>query len=515
MPSHRTEFLIGQLLMADFPGTSVTPQTRDLIITHALGGVTLFQKNVEHPAQVAALCRDLQQVVAAAGLPSLLVAIDQEGGSVERLPLGMPGAMALGATGAAAYAERAGELTGRVLRAAGITVNFAPVLDVNTNPANPVIGTRSFGEDPALVSGLGRAYVRGLQRQGVMATAKHFPGHGDTDVDSHFDLPVVRHSRERLEAVEFAPFRAVSGEVAAIMTAHVAVVPMGMTPATLSPALLDGILRRDWRFEGVIFTDSLAMAAIVDHVGAGRAAVQALLAGADVLLALGGEQILAEVFAAVRQAVDDGVLSPARLEQSFRRLARVRAAMPAAGARGGEGSAGVADERALAVFAREVATAAVTLVRNDARTVPLPGGRVRVITLADGYGAGPTLGSALRRLRPEVEEIVGDPPGGQVDAAADETLIIVTHSHGRPDPRHVDVVRRAHARAGDRLVVVAAGTPYDLAAFPQISSYLATYGREAVMLEAAARLLVGEIGPRGRLPVSIPGCHPAGWGVVW
>jgi len=500
--------------MADFAGTSVTPQIRDLMTAHALGGVTLFQKNVEHPAQVAALCRDLQQAAAAAGLPPLLVAIDQEGGSVERLPLGMPGAMALGATRSAALAEQAGALTGRALSAAGVNVNFAPVLDVNTNPANPVIGTRSFGDDPALVGALGRAYVRGLQRHGLMATAKHFPGHGDTEVDSHLDLPVVPHALERLGAVEFAPFREVSGEVAAIMTAHVAVATMGMTPATLSPALLEGILRREWGFGGIIFTDSLAMAAIADHVGAGRAAVLALLAGADVLLALGGESILGEVFTAVRRAVADGIVSVERLEQSVRRIERVRAAMaPPVGSdpspRGATGSE-------LQQFAREVASTAVTLVRNETGAVPLRGGRIHIITVRPRDATGPTLGSALRGWRPDVAEIVVDPAGReQVEVSPDEPTVLVTHSRGRPDPLQSEFVRRVHRDAGNRLIVVATGTPYDLAAFPEVPSYVATYGREPVMLEAAARLLAGESAPRGRLPVSIPGCHPGGWGVVW
>lgn len=510
--------------MADFTGTAATPQVRDLITTHAIGGVTLFAKNVQDSAQVATLCRDLQETAAAAGLPPLLVAIDQEGGSVERLPLGMPGAMALGAAGSASAAERAGELTGRALRAAGVNVNFAPVLDVNTNPANPVIGTRSFGEDPTLVSALGRAYVRGLQRQGVMATAKHFPGHGDTAVDSHLDLPVLPHSLERLRAVEFAPFREISGHVAAMMTGHIVVAAMGMTPATLSPALLDGMLRREWGFEGVIFTDSLAMSAILDHVGPGRAAVLALLAGADVLLALGSESLLGEVIGAVREAVAGGMLSVERMAQSVRRLERSRAgvATAAAGAAesgsGGSGARGAdgpgAGNAGLAQFAREVAAHAVTLVRNERGAVPLKGGRIRVITLAQRGTSGPTLGQALGRLRGDIEEIVVDPEGGEIDSTPGEATVMVTHSRGDPDPRQVEMVRRAHRAEGDRLIVVATGTPYDLAAFPDVSSYVATYGREIAMLEGAARLLTGEIAPRGRLPVSIPGCHPVGWGVV-
>jgi len=497
--------------MADFPGTAVTPHLRDLIASRALGGVTLFAKNVEGAAQVAELCRGLQTAATEAGLPPLLIAVDQEGGTVERLPLGMPGAMSLGAAGSIAYTERAGALTGRALRAVGVNVNFAPVLDVNTNPANPVIGVRSFGEDPARVAAFGAAYVRGLQGEGVMATAKHFPGHGDTTVDSHLDLPVVPHARERLEAVEFRPFREVSGEVAALMTAHVAVAPMGMTPATLSPALVEGIVRREWGFEGIIFTDSLAMAAIADHIGAARAGVLALLAGADVLLALGGEKVLAEVAAAARQAVTDGILPAQRLERSFHRLDRFQQRMARATA--GRHTGGASDHAEVQTFSAEVAEAAVTLVRNETRMIPLPDGPLRLIML--GGDTGPTLGRALSGRRPHVVEVRLDPRDGRVEGDAGGLTVIVTHSRGTPDPLAVECVRAAHRRGADRLIVVATGTPYDLAAFPEVRSYLATYGREPVMLEAAARLLTGEIAPRGRLPVSIPGCHPAGWGVVW
>jgi beta-N-acetylhexosaminidase len=346
-----------------------------------------------------------------------------------------------------------------------------------------------------------------------MATAKHFPGHGDTAVDSHLDLPIVPHARERLEAVEFRPFREVSGEVAALMTAHVAVAPMGMTPATLSPALLEGIVRREWGFEGIIFTDSLAMAAVAEHLGSARAGVLALLAGADVLLALGGEEVLAEVFGAVRQAVADGILSAARLERSFHRLERFRERMARAAA--GQRAGGEAGEGEARQFGAEVAAAAVTLVRNENGLVPLKDSPVRVVTLAPAGETGPTLGRMLSGRRPDVDEIRLDPREGAFQGNSGIPTVVVTHSRGTPDPRQVDLVRAAHRLVGDRLIVVATGTPYDLAAFPEVSCYVATYGREPVMLEAAARLLAGEISPHGLLPVAIPTCHPAGWGVVW
>ncbi|MGH7752902.1 MAG: glycoside hydrolase family 3 C-terminal domain-containing protein, partial [Gemmatimonadales bacterium] len=208
-----------------------------------------------------------------------------------------------------------------------------------------------------------------------------------------------------------------------------------------------------------------------------------------------------------------GILSAQRLERSFHRLERLRERIARAAA--GRHAGGGAGEPEREQFGAEVAAAAVTLVRNETRMIPLRDGPLRVITLAPGGDTGPTLGRALSRRRPDVVEVRLDPRDGRIEGDAGGLTIIVTHSRGTPDPPAVELVRAAHRRAGDRLVVVASGTPYDLAAFPEVRCYLATYGREPVMLEAAARVLTGEIAPRGRLPVSIPRCHPAGWGVVW
>lgn len=521
------ERLVGPLVMVDFSGRSPSPRLSHLISRRHLGGVVLFPKNIESAAQTAHLCRELQELARQAGAPPLLIAADQEGGAVERLPLGLPGAMALGATGSAALAEEAGRLAGRALRAAGVGVNFAPVLDVNTNPENPVIGIRSFGEDPELVARLGSAFARGLLQSGVAATGKHFPGHGDADRDSHLELPVVGHGLERLEAVELLPFhRAVQQGLPALMTAHVAFTAFSPLPATLCPPLLEGVLRQRWGFDGVVFTDALSMAAVRDHVGAGTAAVLALLAGADVLLALGEEELQEEVFDAVDRALAEGVLSTARLRQSHRRLQRLRAAavLPAGPAEGPEvaqapAEAGV-EETTVRARADEMAALAVTVVRRAPGMVPLPDGPVVVVTTAAGeapeVGAAPTLGEMLRALHRPARE-VRLPPGEGWDGAPGErgTVVLVTHSRGSPSPWHAGLVRRALEVHGDRLVLVATGTPYDLAATPTVSTYLVTYGREPALLQAAARVLAGVSPPRGRLPVTIPGLHPAGTGIVW
>ena len=514
------EVLIGQLLMADFSGFSPSPEITRLITEQHLGGVLLFQKNIESPAQVARLCRDLQDLARQAGSPPLLIAVDQEGGPVERLPLGLPGAMALGATRSAAFAEEAGRITGRALRAVGCNVDFAPVLDVNSNPANPIIGVRSFGEEPGLVAQLGSAFAAGLQREGVAATGKHFPGHGDADLDSHLDLPVVAHGMERLEAVEFLPFRhAIREGLGALMTAHIAFTAFGSIPATLSPPVLEGMLRRAWGFDGVVFTDSFAMAPIKEHVGAGPAAVLALLAGADVLLALGGSDLQREVFASVRRAAEQGVLSVQRLRQSFERVQRLRPRMTPPGPPA-EAEAVVASAE-LRQRAAEIAGHAVTLVRNEAGMIPLPDGPADVLSLVpqaripEDAAGQPTLSAMLRTLQRPARDVLLSAGDSWDGATGGGVVIVVPHSQGRPSPWQVDLVRRAHEAHGDRLVVVATGTPYDLADLPPVSTYVATYGREPGLLMAAARMLLGAAPPRGRLPVTIPGRYPVGHGIVW
>ncbi len=516
MEAHPPEALIGQLVMVDFPGTTPPADLRRLIAERSLGGIILFQKNVASAAQTASLCFDLQEVARRAGRPPLLIAIDQEGGPVERVPLGVPGAMALGATQAPAYAEKAGRLAGRVLRAVGANVDFAPVLDVNTNPLNPVIGIRSFGEEPEAVGRMGLAFAAGLHAEGVIATGKHFPGHGDTVVDSHHDLPVVAHALDRLEAVEFLPFReAIRGGLPAVMTAHIAFTVAGMVPATLSPVLLDGTLRRRLGFTGVIFTDSLAMSPIKNRIGVGRAAVQAILAGADVLLALGGGDVSAEVLAALQQAVERGEVTRERLQQSVQRLQRLRARIGPADPVGEAGRVVAAEELQSPI--REIAEHAVTLVRHAPGRVPLVGTEtVRVVALAAGEGPPPALGVMRRAWGRPGEDVLLSPtdPADSV-LAAEGIVVLLTCSRGRPSDRQVDIVRRAQAVLGDSLIVIATGTPYDLAEFPSVSTYVATYGQEPALLEAAARILTGQIPPRGRLPVSIPGHYSVGHGTVW
>jgi beta-N-acetylhexosaminidase len=318
---------IGQLFMVGFTGTSVTPDLASFIKGYNPGGVILFSRNLESVDQIVQLTNDLQRC---SPHSPLLIAIDQEGGRVSRLPKGFtifPPCDVLGRCNSTELAYAAAATIAKELRAVGINMNMAPVLDVNSNPDNPVIGDRAFGSTPDIVSELGWATAAGLQDNQIVACGKHFPGHGDTNADSHKELAVVEAARERLEVVEFPPFRhAVAQGVATMMTAHVLFRVLDeKLPATLSPTIIANLLRKELRYDGVVLTDDLEMHAIIDHYGIEDAAIRAILAGCDVLLICKDRDREIAAFTAIEQAVASGIISTERLDQSAARVARVKA----------------------------------------------------------------------------------------------------------------------------------------------------------------------------------------------
>ncbi len=317
---------VGQLFMLGFSGTSVSQELASLMSEYRPGGVILFARNLENAAQIIRLTNDLQKL--SPGSP-LFIAIDQEGGRVSRLPAGFtifPPCAVLGRCASTELAYQAAVATATELRAVGINMNLAPVLDVDTNSDNPVIGDRAFGRRPAQVCELGLAMMAGLQDTKVVACGKHFPGHGDTSADSHKELPVVQALLERLQEVELRPFRhCIENGLEAVMTAHVLYPALDTDlPATLSPAILSNLLRKQLGFDGLILTDDLEMHAIVDHYGIDDAAVRALHAGADLLLICRDRDRAVAAMDAVYKTVRAGTISSARLQASLRRIARVK-----------------------------------------------------------------------------------------------------------------------------------------------------------------------------------------------
>lgn len=507
---------VGQLFMAGFDGTVSTDEFDALVANHHLGNVVYFDRNVDTPAQLARLTGDLRDRMreANAGVPPL-VAIDQEGGVVSRIDWGttLPGAMAVGAADDSTLASHAGAAVGAELAALGVSMNLAPVLDVNNNPANPVIGVRAFGETPERVSTHGAATVRGIQSAGVLACGKHFPGHGDTATDSHHALPTIEHDRERLARVELPPFaRAAEAGVGAMMIAHLvfpSITEHAKRPATLSEHIVDGLLREDLGYDGLVVTDCMEMAAVADGVGTVAGAVRAIEAGCDLITISHSPDVQRAAIDAVREAVASGRISETRLDRSVERVLAVKRRYDVAPT--------LADWEQTAKrcrrVAREVATEAVTLVRDDGDRLPLSGG-VRVVEFAG------TWSSAVAGHREHAGDVAdtladagADVVGVVVDAMADDpiediaavpgTQTVVCTYDAVSNPEQVEVVESLRT-AGLEPVILAVRNPYDLQVVGG-RTFLTTYDPTWASIEAAAAVLLGEEPARGRLPVTVPG----------
>ncbi len=485
---------VGQLFVAAVPGLAAGQGGADLVRDYHLGGIIYFGPNLRDAAQVARLSDGLQQaaMAGARGVP-LTIGTDEEGGIVARLngiATSFPSQMAAGATRDPALVEAAARATGLQLRALGINLDYAPVADVNADPANPVIGTRSFGSDPALVSAATQAAIAGLHAAGVAAVAKHFPGHGDTDVDSHTGLPVIRHTLRQWEQIDAPPFEAaIRGGTDMIMSAHIVVPALSQSgdPATLSPGIITGLLRDKLGYQGVIVTDSLQMTGVRLRYDDAQIAVRAIEAGCDELLM---PQSLPTAYNAVLAAVRAGEISAARLDQSVRRILTVKAgrglfASPQVNA---DAAAAQMNTAADAALARGIGDSSVTLVRNEGSVLPLHrGARVYVA----GTDAAP-LAAALARSGPV-----------SVTSARFADVIAVTTTDAVTDPVQQAVVQRLLAGPVP-VIVIATGKPYDLGLFPRAAAAAATYSDTAASITAAAGVLTGAIKPSGRLPVTIP-----------
>ena len=483
--------------------------------------------NIGDPVQVATLSNGLQAASLAqpAHIP-LQVSVDQEGGALVARFLApatqMPGNMALGAGRSADDAYDSARVIGEELKAVGVTQDYAPVSDVNINPNNPVIGIRSIGGDPDLVSGLASSQVKGYHAGGISAVAKHFPGHGDTGVDSHFGLPEVTHSLEQFHAVDLPPFEAdIAAGVDTIMTAHVvfpAVDPSG-APATMSHKILTGVLRDELGFKGLIVTDALDMAGATSTYPPNVAPVQAILAGADQLLI---PPRMDTAYGAVLDAVRDGTISRRRLDASVYRILLHKYrhgifADPMVDPATAPTIMGAPDHL---VEAQAITDRTTTLVKNDAGLLPLAPGPRKV--LVAGWGVGTTQGIAnavaARGATTQVLESGTTPSADKIDAAVaaaqDQDLVVVSTNNayaidgstGEPTAAATAQTQLVGAllATGKPVVVAAMRNPYDVASFPEAPTVLDTYGYTADQIESLVRVLFGEVNPTGRLPVSIP-----------
>lgn len=505
----------------------------ELIAKYHVGGVMYIRwaHNIRDPHQVAALSNGIQKAALAASVPvPVLLSTDQEYGTVARVgaPATLfPGAMALGAGGSAADARTAARTAGAELAALGIRQDYAPIADVNVNPANPVIGVRSFGADPKAVARLVAAQVEGYQSAGVAATAKHFPGHGDTSVDSHVSLPRITHSRKEWERLDAPPFRAaIEAGVDSIMTAHLLFPALDPAddPATLSRPILTGVLREQLGYDGVVVTDSLGMAGVRKKYGDDRVPVLALKAGVDQLL---NPPSLSRAFEGVRKAVRAGELDEDRIDRSLRRILELKARRGLfddayTSDRAVNRTVGTREHRATA---DRIAERTTTLITNRGGLLPLsPRRRPDLLVVGvdaaapSGTGGPPTavLARALSGLGFTAEALptgTGDSPGPSAErieaavaaARGRDAVIVATYDIAAGSTQRTLVARLV--ATGVPVVHLALRDPYDIARLggrgTEPAASLATYCWTNVELRAAARVIAGRVTPQGRLPVAV------------
>ncbi|MFD5639723.1 glycoside hydrolase family 3 protein [Streptomyces sp. NPDC127077] len=497
----------------------------ELIAKYRVGGIIYFAwaHNTRDPHQIADLSNGIQRasLELPRGLP-LLISTDQEHGIVARVgrPATLfPGAMALGAGGSRSDARTVGRVSGAELRAIGINQDYSPDADVNVNPANPVIGVRSFGADPDAVAGLVAAEVKGYQSSGVAATAKHFPGHGDTAVDSHFGFPVITHSRELWSELDAVPFRAaIRAGIDSIMTAHImvpALDPAG-DPATLSHPILTGILRGELGYDGVVVTDSLGMEGVRTKYGDDRVPVLALKAGVDQLL---NPPDLGVAWNAVLNAVRGGELTEARLDESILRILRLKAKH---GVLSDPYVRDAAVDRVVGVpehlrAADRIAERTTTLLVNEKGLLPLSRRRTPRVLVVGADPASPSLSdgppttvmaAALTGLGFTATALsTGTAPSAAtidkaVTAAADADAVVALTYNLTATGSQKTLVDRLVATCVP-VTAVAIRNPYDIARIPGVGACLASYSWTDVEVRAAARVIAGRVDPRGSLPVPV------------
>lgn len=514
---------VGQLIMVEIPGKELSEETAAFIRECHPAGVVLFGQNWGGPWAIAKLIADLQAVAAEAGDDPLLIGMDQEGGQVSHLRypcVEMPSNMSRAAAGLAAVEESA-EILGREMARLGINLAIAPVVDVNNNPANPVIGIRAFSDELGTVSACATASIQGFRRSGVLSMAKHFPGHGDTDVDSHVGLPVVPYGWERMRAIELPPFRAaIEAGVDSIITAHAVYsgIDDSRLPATLSPAILTGLLREELGFQGALFADALVMDAIAkrDNANIPPAAIACIQAGVDCAMVLGSLESQRRVYDALVDAAQDGAISRERLDEAVERVRALRQRVAPAEPHS------VWPDMEHVWAARRISLAGVTLLRDEKGLLPITGdgtglgviefssGRIAAV---EGARNEPLNGSLLalllgRRL-PGARFLALPSWGSNADQALDRFVsgcerVIVATRNAVLDRRQAQLLNRiADASANKPLIQLALRLPYDATLEPRIGTVLLTYGDQPDVIGGLVDVLLGDAPARGRLSVRL------------
>ena len=522
----------GQLLMCGFHGLEATEGILDLIRSHHLGSVIFFSRNIESPEQVQKLTHTLQTAAKEAGHERpLLIAVDQENGVVRRLGSSgtyLPGSMALGAINLTSAAYQVATATSKELLALGINWNLAPDMDVNNNSLNPVIGVRSFGEDPERVSRLGSAQVEAYQKNRVATSIKHFPGHGDTATDSHLGVPVIDKDIDDLEQVELVPFRqaiASKGDAypTSVMIAHISlpkIIKEKNRPASISSEIATDLLRNKLGYEGIIITDCVEMDAVKDTVGSGRGAIMALQAGNDMSMISHTLEFQQDAFKFLAEELDAGTLDPEALNKSLARVAALKDRFLTWEDALTIKDLGVVGCKAHVELSERLYNKVPTLVRDRNQLLPIkPTEHQKILflaahvplTLAIDSESEPfnSMYDSLSRRHSNTEYLIFTEESKDVSSKIQEAdYVVVGTANGNLHPFQSDMVKLV-ASLTKKLIVVAVINPYDLMAFPEVDTYAVTYEYTPPAHEAFVRMLFGEIMNENQLPITIPNASDA------
>lgn len=504
---------VGQLFMVGFHGHEPNTDILNLIDKYNVSGVCYFSRNLKNPKQVHQLSTALQNK-AKKGFP-LLLTVDQEGGMVNRLTEGItisPSNMALGALNNRVYTKQIAEIVAKELRAMGVNMNFAPALDVNNNPNNPVIGVRSFGETPNLVGVHGNEIVQAYQKENIAPSVKHFPGHGDTDVDSHLDLPVVPHQMDRLNEVELAPFRyVIERGVDSVMVSHVAFPTLEKKyPATLSHNIITGLLREQLGYDGVVVTDCMEMLAIDDNYTSAESAILAINAGIDLVLVSHTYEKQRAAMDGVIEAVRSGEITEERIDESVKRILALKERRHV-----GEeitfDPANFQSKHAVEVE-RKVHEQALTVVKNEHALLPLSRDKKTVLlwpnisktSLVDeDFTQNITLSDYLKDEISDYQELPLSSTEAVQQACLDADQIIIATYNVAQSAENLALTKAVVEQFGEKTVACAFRNPYDLKEIPSVAAYVAAYDIRPLTLESTAKVLTGEVKPSGKLSVTI------------
>lgn len=503
---------IGQRLVGGFPGKEISPEFARLVREYKVGNVILFERNVESMSQLKRLCGEIQELVRKETGHSAFITIDQEGGAVTRLPgdgCNVPGAMAVAATDNTENARILAAITARELRGLGINFNLAPVMDVNNNLLNPVIGVRSYSDRAETVAEYGMAAVKGYREENFMACAKHFPGHGDTAVDSHLGLPVIEKTLRELEELELRPFRAVfESGIQAVMTSHILFPELepDKVPCTMSRRIITGILKERMGFRGLVLSDCMEMDAIGKYYGTAKGVAAAMAAGVDMVLVSHTSQLLEEGILEVYRALEEGQISSEEMEISAEKIINYKKKYIETQV--SQGGCSVEDRKT----EREIRRKSIVLTQGNL----FPIGKNTFFTGCPGFRA--TLASSVNKEMINFAEYIAKKFGAAyqitsknpdkaeilsvLSAAEGADSVVISTYNGHLQPGQMALVR-AFSERNIPVLAVALRNPYDLADLPENAVGIAAWDNSLETLELLAELFRGQWEPEGRLPVRL------------